>query len=126
MTAFGHLLSLAHPASSTSEPSATPSAANVRDRMTPVPLPALTMPRGDGGIKGYADAGWSIDDAALLKEQGDESTAGGEELHDRADFRIGQVPADKAEDGAQPGIARRLAETGEQVGKVSHCGSFRA
>src|SRR5882672_10797488 len=78
------------------------------------------------GSRDTRTQGRSIDDAALLKEQGDESTAGGEELDDRADFRIGQVPADKTEDGAQPGIARRLAETGEQVGKASHCGSFRA
>jgi len=37
-----------------------------------------------------------------LRTQGDEGAAGGEELDDRAQIGIGQVPADKTEDGAQP------------------------
>ncbi len=68
----------------------------------------------------------AVDEAAFLQEQRGEGAAGGEELGELAGQRIGEMEADQRQDGAKAGIARRLAETGEQIAEDLHRGSFRA
>ncbi len=62
--------------------------------------------------------GATVGEAAFLQEEGEEGAERGERLGRIAEDRLRQVPADKRQRGAEPGIAGGLAEAGEEIGDL--------
>ena len=55
--------------------------------------------------------------ATFLQNKTEEGAERGERLDHLGEHRLGQVPADEGQDGAEAGIAGGLAEAGEKIGK---------
>jgi hypothetical protein len=63
-----------------------------------------------------------LDETAFLEKERREPAAGGEKLRELAESAVREMHPDQRQDGAEAGIARRLAEPGKNIGKGLHDG----
>jgi hypothetical protein len=81
---------------------------------------AAVVPHAPSAVPRIARERDHLDEAALLEKERREPAAGGEKLRDLADNAVGEMKTGQRQEGAETGIARRLAEPGKHIGDCLH------